>query len=68
MSETSPKECLCGCGDLASPGKQWVRGHDRKAESAVVLREYGSIAEFLTRHGYGPGRKRPISGEPWDAS
>ena len=32
-----------------------MQGHDKYAQSAVVKVEYGSIAELLVDHGYGPG-------------
>lgn len=48
-------ECWCGCGADASPGNFWAPGHDKRAESAVINIEYGSVAEFLVEHGFGPG-------------
>lgn len=50
-------ECWCGCGQGTSAAKFFVAGHDRTAEAAVVKAEYGSVAEFLVAHGYGPGGK-----------
>ena len=32
-------------------------GHDRAAESLLIKGRYGSIAQFLDAHGYGPGKK-----------
>lgn len=59
------RQCWCGCGSRPAPRKVWAPGHDRKAEAAVIRREYGSIAEFVRQHGYGPGGKNPITGEEW---
>jgi len=50
-------ECLCGCGGKTSKRSSWVQGHDRKAEAAVIWKEYGDIAQFLAKHGYGFGGK-----------
>ena len=47
-------ECWCGCGDAATPGNFFLPGHDKAAESAVINIKYGSVAEFLVEHGFGP--------------
>jgi hypothetical protein len=39
-------------------------GHDKRAESNVILREYGSVADFLAAHGYGPGGKSARGEKP----
>jgi hypothetical protein len=59
-------ECWCGCGEEAALGKFFKPGHDRKAEGAVIQREYGSVAAFLKAHGYGPGQRNAI--DPQDKS
>ena len=46
--------CWCGCGERTGVGKHFVIGHDRKAEVALVKVKYGSIAEMLAHHGFGP--------------
>lgn len=46
-------ECWCGCGE--STGSLFAPGHDKFAESALIKLEYGSVAQFLADHGYGPG-------------
>lgn len=51
--------CWCGCGAETPIGAFFAPGHDKRAESAVILAEYGSVAEFLAAHGYGPGGKSP---------
>ncbi len=57
---TKPTEtCWCGCGEQTTSGGPFLPGHDRKAESAVIKVEYGSIKRFLEAHGYGPGGKNP---------
>lgn len=48
-------ECWCGCGAEVGLGSFFKPGHDRAAESAVITVEYGSIARFLERHGFGSG-------------
>jgi hypothetical protein len=50
-------ECWCGCGEEVPTRSFFVSGHDRRAESAVIKYEYGSVAGFLDAHGYGPGGK-----------
>lgn len=51
--------CWCGCGQDTSKSAFFVSGHDKVAEAAVVIAEYGSVAKFLAAHGYGPGQKNP---------
>ena len=53
-------KCWCGCGDDAELGKFFKSGHDRRAESAVIKVEYGSVVEFLAKKGYVPGGKNPM--------
>jgi hypothetical protein len=52
--------CWCGCGGHTGRGSFFLPGHDRIAESAVIKAEYGSVPEFLDRHGYAPGGKNPL--------
>jgi hypothetical protein len=40
-------------------GKFFAPGHDKVAESAVILTRYGGVPEFLVRHGFGPGGLNP---------
>ena len=49
--------CYCGCLQQTKGRSFFVPGHDRKAETAVIRLEYGGVAEFLVKHGYGPGGK-----------
>ena len=53
--------CWCGCGEeTANVRSFFLTGHDRAAEAAVIINEYGGIPEFLMAHGYGPdGDKNP---------
>ncbi len=51
--------CWCGCGQSTSKRAYFVASHDRVAEAAVILAEYGGIPDFLEKHGYGPGGKNP---------
>jgi hypothetical protein len=50
-------ECWCGCGADVSTRSFFVPGHDKKAESRVILDVYGSVPDFLSAHGYEPGGK-----------
>lgn len=50
-------ECWCGCQGATSEGRFFLPGHDRVAESAVINITYGSVADFLLKHGFGPGDK-----------
>jgi hypothetical protein len=54
--------CFCGCGQPTSRHAFFVPSHDRRAESKVIKAEYGTIAEFLLAHGYGPDH--PDGGGP----
>ena len=49
-------ECWCGCGTEVSVRSFFAAGHDRRAESMLAALEYGSLADMLAAHGYGPGR------------
>ena len=51
--------CWCGCEQEASRGAFFRPGHDKVAESAVVIVKYGSVPEFIQEHGFGPGGKNP---------
>ena len=48
-------ECWCGCGKPTSIGAFFLAGHDKVAESAVILVRYGGVPGFLQHHGFGPG-------------
>ena len=50
-------ECWCGCGAETPVGSFFAAGHDKVAESAVILTKYGGVPEFLTAHGFGPGAR-----------
>ena len=51
--------CWCGCGKETGIGSFFLSGHDKVAESAVILVEYGGVPQFLQDRGYGPGGKNP---------
>jgi hypothetical protein len=51
--------CWCGCGGETGLGSFFLPGHDKVAESAVILIEYGGVPAFLSKHGYAPGGKNP---------
>ncbi len=47
--------CWCGCGGQTAIGSFFLPGHDKVADSAVVMCVYGGVPEFLKAHGFGPG-------------
>ena len=47
-------ECWCGCGESVPARSFFVSGHDRRAEGMFIRMEYGSVAQMLAEHGYGP--------------
>jgi hypothetical protein len=49
----------CGCGQEVSLGTFFAGGHDKVAESAVIMVEFGGVANFLHAHEYRPGGKNP---------
>jgi hypothetical protein len=60
MAPVAPTgKCFCGCGETTEPTAFFVSGHDRKAEAKVVREVYGSVAELLIAHGYGPDGRDP---------
>jgi len=52
--------CWCGCRKETGIGSFFLSGHDKIAESAVILVEYGGVPQFLQARGYGPGGKNPV--------
>ena len=49
--------CWCGCGEQASIGAFFARGHDKVAEAALLAAKYGgSVAKMLHGHGFGDTR------------
>lgn len=52
-------DCWCGCGSETGIGSFFKPGHDKLAESAVILTQFGGIAEFLDHFGFGPEGKNP---------
>ena len=70
MTTAKPKRllptgaCWCGCGEETPVGAFFRVGHDKVAEAAIIRSEYGSVAAFLVRHGFGPGgRNARTTGE-----
>ena len=57
-------ECWCGCGTEVPARSFFVSGHDKVAESKVIVAEYGSVADFLAAHGYGPGGRKAKEAKP----
>jgi hypothetical protein len=47
--------CWCGCGKETRVGSFFLAGHDKVAESAVILIKFGGVPEFLDHFGYAPG-------------
>lgn len=61
-------ECWCGCGEETDNYSFFVSGHDRRAESNVIAIEYGSVAQFVHAHGFGPGKRNSMrEREAYDA-
>jgi len=59
-------ECWCGCETPTAAGNFFAPGHDKYAESAVINLKFGSVAEFLVDHGFGPGgRNARVELEEW---
>lgn len=50
-------DCWCGCGAETPIGSFFLAGHDKVAESAVIITHYGGVPQFLVDHGFGPGGK-----------
>ena len=48
-------QCWCGCGAEVPLGRFFLPGHDRRAIQRVIVREYGSAAQFLSKHAAAPG-------------
>jgi hypothetical protein len=63
-------ECWCGCGSEVGLGSFFAQGHDKRAEGLLIKLHYGSVAGFLSEHGYQqPGGKnlmRESGKEPGD--
>ena len=51
--------CWCGCGSETKVGSFFLPGHDKAAESALILVNWGGVPEFLAAHGFGPGGRNP---------
>jgi hypothetical protein len=61
-------ECWCGCGQETGIGSFFKAGHDKVAESAVVMTQFGGVPEFLQTFGFGPGaRNARAEFETWKA-
>jgi hypothetical protein len=56
--------CWCGCGDSnLALGSFFSAGHDKRAESKVIIEVFGSVPRFLVAFGYGPTDARPVEPE-----
>ncbi len=61
-------ECWCGCEKEVPVGSFFAPGHDKVAESAVILTIWGGVPEFLVAHGFGPdGKNARHALEMWKA-
>lgn len=56
--------CWCGCRQPTARGSFFFTGHDKRAESAVIMAEFGGVPEFLHAFGYGPEGKNPRATRP----
>lgn len=62
-------ECWCGCARQVPVGSFFAQGHDKVAESAVILTTWGGVPEFMVAHGFGPGgRNAKTTLDAWRAS
>jgi hypothetical protein len=52
-------QCWCGCGAELPVGSFFAPGHDKVAESAVILTQFGGVPEFLREFGFGPDGLNP---------
>ena len=46
--------CWCGCGAEVPIGSFFLAGHDKKAESRVIMEVFGDVPHFLAAFGYAP--------------
>src|SRR4051812_25089869 len=46
--------CWCGCGAQTDIGSFFAPGHDKRAESRVIMEVFGGVPQFLHALGYGP--------------
>lgn len=46
--------CWCGCKTVIDLGSFFAPGHDKKAESRVIMEVFGGVPQFLVAFGYGP--------------
>jgi hypothetical protein len=51
--------CWCGCGAETAIGSFFLAGHDKAAESAVIIVKYGGVPQFLQALGFGPEGENP---------
>lgn len=62
-------QCWCGCGEETGRGSFFRQGHDKSAESKLIVMLHGnddSVAHFLDDHGYGPlGKNLTDTFEEW---
>lgn len=62
-------ECWCGCSTPTPVGSFFAAGHDKAAESVVIVTQYGGVPEFLVAHGFGPtGKNAKKELEQWRKS
>jgi hypothetical protein len=57
-------ECWCGCRAETPVGSFFAPGHDKVAESRVIVEQYENVPGFLVAHGYAPGGKHWRGGKP----
>jgi hypothetical protein len=46
--------CWCGCGTETDLGSFFAPGHDKRAESRLIMEVFGGVPQFLSAFGRGP--------------
>jgi hypothetical protein len=57
-------QCWCGCSARIDLGSFFAPGHDKRAESRVIMEVFGDVPHFVNAFGYGPDAE----GNPGTAS
>jgi hypothetical protein len=60
--------CWCGCGTATDVGAFFAAGHDKRAESRLIMNVFGGVPQFVAAFGYQPGGDRVPSGAGIEAA
>ncbi len=58
-------QCWCGCRAKIDLGSFFAPGHDKRAESKVIMEVFGGVPQFLKACGYGPDGEEGASTGWW---